>query len=86
MQEDIRDVCRRFRKNQTKAEKAFWKIVALVTFVRFTLTNKKEYVVSLRKANIISSSQKRGSQILLVDKLNLSTQLRLQVQLANEKT
>ncbi len=54
MQEDIRDVCRRFRKNQTKAEKAFWKIVALVTFVRFTLTNKKEYVVSLRKANIIS--------------------------------
>ena len=27
MQEDIRDVCRRFRKNQTKAEKAFGKVV-----------------------------------------------------------
>ncbi len=27
MKEDIRDVCRRFRKNQTKAEKAFWKVV-----------------------------------------------------------
>ncbi len=27
MQEDIRDVCRRFRKNQTKGEKAFWKVV-----------------------------------------------------------
>ena len=26
MQEDIREVCRRFRKNQTKAEKAFWKV------------------------------------------------------------
>ena len=24
MKEDIRDVCRRFRKNQTKAEKVFW--------------------------------------------------------------
>jgi len=27
MEEDIREVCRRFRKNQTKAEKAFWKVV-----------------------------------------------------------
>ena len=27
MKEDIRDVCRRFRKNQTKGEKAFWKVV-----------------------------------------------------------
>jgi len=27
MKEDIREVCRRFRKNQTKAEKAFWKVV-----------------------------------------------------------
>ncbi len=26
MKEDIREVCRRFRKNQTKAEKAFWKV------------------------------------------------------------
>ena len=27
MQEDIRNVCRRFRKNQTKAEKVFWDVV-----------------------------------------------------------
>ena len=27
MEEDIRDVCRRFRKNRTKAEKAFWRVV-----------------------------------------------------------
>ena len=26
MKEDIREVCRRFRKNQTKAEIAFWKV------------------------------------------------------------
>ena len=26
MNEDIREICRRFRKNQTKAEEAFWKV------------------------------------------------------------
>jgi len=26
LKEDIREVCRRFKKNQTKAEKVFWKV------------------------------------------------------------
>jgi len=45
MEEDIREVCRRFRKNQTKAEKAFWNFMALMTFARFAHANRKEYVV-----------------------------------------